>query len=708
MKRLLRNPVFLCLAVTALAAVLRFHDLGWGFPDIYEEGTVVRKAWGFWAWDRDGFDFNPRFFNYPTLYFYVQFGAQAAIRAWGEVTGALPDAEAFRAAYYLHPGLFYGTGRAVTALLGSATVTLLFLIGWRIGGARVAVPAALFLALHALHVHKSRFVEVDVAMTFFVALSSWASLRYLREGRLRDGIVAGAAAGLAAATKYPAAVFLIQPVWAWALRRERGSAAVPVLAVTTAGAAFLLASPYVLLDWPGFLRDFGAERLHMRAGHFGGVAGGFLGAARHFTGGFEPPLALVAAAGAVLAAVRPRGDERLFWPAPFLLFLLLALSRMQAPHYPLPAAPALALLAAVALDRAFSGGKGRRRLLVAATILLLILPARRITAEETARRRGDTRARAREWVERHVPAGALVLMEPYGPQLFTSETRDRYAGDSSFADIRELLLDGTSSRPWYRAVTLPSFSIDVDRSERFYEFTPYQWFEYVVLSADIYERYLGDPERFPAQNRFYRLVKERYDLAARFDPEGGTGPTILVYRPSAPPPSPLEVRLGEGASRDERCLLFLRSVGKLYEERGWADPALRVYEAILRERPDDPEVLFYLGFLLGGSGDPEGGIVYLRRSLDVDPANRQVRMNLGVLLCMAGRLDEGIALFHAMLGEREADPEVHGNLASALLSAGDGAGAERHFRRFLEIAPSHPRAAEIRRFLRERAQGSPR
>ncbi|RPJ46400.1 MAG: phospholipid carrier-dependent glycosyltransferase, partial [Candidatus Latescibacterota bacterium] len=276
MKRFAGGPLFIAIVISGAALAWRLCGIGWGFPDVYEEATSVRKAWGFWGWDGKPFDFNPHFFNYPSFHFYLQFGVQAIVRLFGKLSGRVPDEAAFRAAYYLKPALFVGAGRFLTALLGSLSVFFLYWTGRRLGGARVAVPAALFLALHAVHVEKSRYVEVDVAMTFFVVLSTFY-LAGAASGPARRGLFPGSAAiGLAAATKYPGALFLLHvPMAAWLAGRPDPRRV--LLALLLAASVFAAASPYVLLDRSAFLRDFGAESVHMQEGHFGGGGGGPLG-----------------------------------------------------------------------------------------------------------------------------------------------------------------------------------------------------------------------------------------------------------------------------------------------------------------------------------------------------------------------------------------------------------------------------------------------
>ena len=68
---------------------------------------------------------------------------------------------------------FYLWGRAVTAIMGTATVWLVYRVGMRWGG-RTALLAAVMFAVMPLHVRESHFVLTDVPVTFFVMLDAAA------------------------------------------------------------------------------------------------------------------------------------------------------------------------------------------------------------------------------------------------------------------------------------------------------------------------------------------------------------------------------------------------------------------------------------------------------------------------------------------------------------------------------------------------------
>ena len=154
-------------------------------------------------------------------------------------------------------GSFYLWGRAVTATFGVATVFLVYQVGMR-WGARHALLAAGLMAVLPLHVRYSHYVLTDTLLTFFVTLTLLLSLTAHERGTLGGFVWAGAAAGLAAATKYNGGIALIMPLMAcWmtlALRQRRLKAA--IAAVAACGVAFLVFAPYTLLDLPAFLDNF--------------------------------------------------------------------------------------------------------------------------------------------------------------------------------------------------------------------------------------------------------------------------------------------------------------------------------------------------------------------------------------------------------------------------------------------------------------------
>ena len=148
----------------------------------------------------------------------------------------------------------------MTALLGTATVWVVYRAGMRWGAAHGAARRACMLAVMPLHVRESHYVLTDVPMTFLVMLTLLLSLR-AHERATACGVRPRRRRGRArpARPKYNGVLAVMMPLIACAMT--------PAAASVAAGrdccgsspamlAAFLLAAPYTFLDLPTFLNQF--------------------------------------------------------------------------------------------------------------------------------------------------------------------------------------------------------------------------------------------------------------------------------------------------------------------------------------------------------------------------------------------------------------------------------------------------------------------
>ncbi len=163
-------------------------------------------------------------------------------------------------------------GRLLTVLFGVATVFLVYHIGWRLlGSKQVGLLASLMLAISPTHVSHSQLITPDAFLVFFLLLSFLGSVGVLKEGRSRDYVLAGLGAGLAASTKYNGALILVSLIAAHSIRygrsgSKRGSL---YLGIGLSVAAFLLTTPFALLDWEAFRTGAQFELRHYATGHAG-------------------------------------------------------------------------------------------------------------------------------------------------------------------------------------------------------------------------------------------------------------------------------------------------------------------------------------------------------------------------------------------------------------------------------------------------------
>ncbi|MCX7840451.1 MAG: glycosyltransferase family 39 protein, partial [Anaerolineae bacterium] len=115
-------------------------------------------------------------------------------------------------------GEIHLVGRVLSALFDLTTVLLIFFIGRRMYGVRVALLGALFLAASVLDIQQSHFFTVDTFTNVPILLAFWFALDIAEGKPMRAFVYAGAAFGLALAGRINIAPFAAVLIAAGALR----------------------------------------------------------------------------------------------------------------------------------------------------------------------------------------------------------------------------------------------------------------------------------------------------------------------------------------------------------------------------------------------------------------------------------------------------------------------------------------------------------
>ena len=487
--------------VLIAAAVLRFWAIGRGIPFAVQvdEPEIVERAF---TMMRSG-SMHPHFFDYPGLQIYVQVAVSIARFLAGAISGewsALGQADS---------GSFYLWGRAVTAMFGVATVLLVYQVGMR-WGARHALLAAGLMAVLPLHVRYSHYVLTDTPLTFFVTLTLLLSLSAHERGTLAGFVWAGAAAGLAAATKYNGGLALIMPlITCWmtiGLRTGRLKAALS--AVAACACAFLLLAPYTLLDLPAFLDTFARLAHEYRVATVGDdpVWRLYL---KHLVRQFGWPALLLAGGGIGLGIVRlVRGPGRVRWTLavtfPLVYFWMLSTQRIVYARYLLPITPSLCVLAAaavvsgVSLLRRYEIPRAPRTALIAAlTIAALLPPALISVSGDRDMARTGTVDLAYSWIVQNIPPGSYVVVERR-EMLLPSQYRARYV---------------SQLRP------------------KTYEQWRGEGADYLVASSAAFGSVFGAPERYPREyDEYMRIFTQSRDLTTISPSKGVPGPEFRIFK----------------------------------------------------------------------------------------------------------------------------------------------------------------------------------
>lgn len=422
----------LALAIVLIsAAFLRLWAIHRGIPYAVQvdEPEIVERALNMM---RSG-SLHPHFFDYPGLSLYLQLVVSIVRFVSGAIAGewySLAQATG---------GSFYLWGRIVTALFGVATVLLVYQIGMR-WGARHALLASGLMAVLPLHVRYSHYVLTDTPLTFFVTLTFLLSLVAHERGTLASFVIAGAAAGLAAATKYNGGVALLMPLLAcWMtvpLRPGRLKTALTTIAASAG--AFLLFAPYTILDLPAFLDNFARLANQYRVAVVGESLWVlyFKYLVRHT---FGWPAFLLALGGMGLGIVRlVRGPGRVRWALAVVFSLvyytMLTTQKIVFARYLLPLTPTLCVLAAtgvvsgVSLLRRYEIPRAARTALIAALTIAALLPPALISIRgDRDMARESTVDQAYSWILQNIPAGASIVLERR-VMLLPAQYRTTYVG----------------------------------------------------------------------------------------------------------------------------------------------------------------------------------------------------------------------------------------------------------------------------------------
>lgn len=488
-------------AIVIVAAILRFHGIGAGIPFAIavDEPEIIDRAVGMM---RSG-DYNPHFYDYPAFYIYLQLVVAVVRFLAGVIAGEWQSLSQPTSADFLL------WGRALTAALGTATVLVVYLAGLR-WGTRTALLGAGLMAVMPLHVRESHFVLTDVPVTLWVAVSLLLTLRAHERQRASGYAWAGAAAGLAAATKYPGATALILPLLAvWMAPGTRPSRIVAALAaVAASGAAFLVAAPYTLLDLPGFLNGFA----RLMASYTGAPPAdpAWLTYLKHLRNAVEWPAFILMVAGVGLALVRAvRGAGRVRWTLavafPLLYFWLVSQQALIFARYLLPLLPFVCLLAAaavisgVSLLRRFAIPRALRTALIVALTVATLLPAA-ITSVQFNRMiaKHGTAAQAFDWISQHVPEGSTIVIESAGLVLRHSPFKSHNVRQLRHQDYANYVEKGV---------------------------------DYLVASSQCYGPYLETPHLYPREYAEYMRIFEQSELMATFTASADhPGPELRIFK----------------------------------------------------------------------------------------------------------------------------------------------------------------------------------
>ena len=511
------------LVIVLAGAVIRLVGIRFGDPFVYhpDEWLIARPAMAMVATG----DWNPHNFSYPSLLIDLQAVVAGFLSAVSGASLATGQPWLYPSELAADQFGFVLAGRVIVALLGTATIAVVFETTRRLVGLAGAVAAAAIAALVPLAVEHAHYLTTDIPMTFLCALCLLATVVASQDGRTRWWLAAAVLAGLAGSTKWNGLAVAVVPLLAYVAGRLHLSRPfaiardpVPFAMVAATAVGFVAPTPALLLA-PAEVASWLASSASIYATPDprqtqGTIAFNF--EALVMTLG---PLTAWSLAGMSLLVARLRRgpDSRGAVAIPMFIVAYFVLASLPARYYArnlLPIIPFVAIAGGIALGTLLEQVRriveGRRlpsrtgAAIVAVAFVVSLVPSAAsslgVTADLT---RPDTRDIARAWMLEHVPPSTVIAREIYTPQFDVAEFEP--AGSFFLSDVS---LDG------YRA-----------RGAR-----------YLIASSWVFERFVGKSGT-PTEDAFYRGLFALPEVF-RVDPgRERSGPTIRILRLDPPPVS---------------------------------------------------------------------------------------------------------------------------------------------------------------------------
>ena len=463
-------------------------------------------------------DANPGWFGHPGST--IIYPLAGAYRAWsvlangGALLGPNP---ALSHVFAEHPGPFYLAGRLLSVAYAVLSLPLVFVIGRRLFNMRAALIGTGFAALSPLTIQYAQLVRTDSAGTFFAMLAVWLCLRVNDAPTLRNQLLAGAAIGLAVATRYLLALIAlvlvaVDAMVLWRRARERAVTGRDLWAVAAGlaaiGLGFALATPYFFLEHQTALRNLAFEARSTHPGADGlSTVGNFIWYLTHaLPSALGAPMAICAALGAMLALYRRQAPQLIVLG--FVVAYLCAIS-VPALHWDrwiIQIVPPCALFAAGLVDAvatrlsSWTGGAALPRwaAIVVLVAALCAEPGYDVAIIGARASKPSTRILAREWIIENLPPGSRIAQEWYTAPL---------AGTGFIVSERFSLAEKGSLEAYVG-----------------------EGYRYAVASRGVYGRFLAQPGRYPERVAFYEDLFKRGRLIREWQPsETQGGPEVRIY-----------------------------------------------------------------------------------------------------------------------------------------------------------------------------------
>jgi len=555
------KPDYWLLSLIVVAFILRIWGI-WNadstdeYNEVFEALRVCSGNLNFERWFK-------RFYLYILA---VEYGVYYII---GWIFNLFQSPDDFAVKIIRHSYPLFMLGRITSALLGTGSVWLTYLLGKQLYSRSVGLIAALFLCFNAVNIELSHYARVDACLCFVVLAAFYWIAKIASDDKqsLFWYVFAGILSGIAFQNKMQAVILLFPFAFAhfsrfpWkGFRKALFAKAVFVFSLSYL-LGLVIGNPAVLFAPVSFVNglvSWGSGAYTTPVNETVSTIG-FIAYLNYFYRELGIPQVLLALISLAFVLFYRQKRDLLLLSFILPFYGLMGGSKyLVSPSYMIPLMPFLYLLMARTLNDGlsrFQGFFGEKQLVTTATLLvLLIYPVVNVWKLDLSFTGKNTRVLAKEWIEENIPFGSKILMDSgktinsFAPLIAENEVsiqrtlnrKTREISSNSLQDTTKMVDPGSLKYFEILQQTVPKESYDITSTQfglavQSVEFYIENNFQYFVLSEGMKRSRTSDSFvlRNPEVAIFYSSLDNdnRIELTTKIEPgPKNKGQVFLIYK----------------------------------------------------------------------------------------------------------------------------------------------------------------------------------
>lgn len=438
--------------------------------------------------------------------------------------------------------------RIITAIMGTATVYVVFRIGTELRDSRLGLISSAFLAVLPLHIKYSHYAHVDIPLTLTVAITLWSALQIIKTNNIKWYIITGVLTGMSGAIHYTGFVIGITLIIVHAiliLQKKQYSlkticSRALILGLIAIPISFALCTPYTIIKWSESVRIYTQLSLRGTAGDLGYTRPNFIwpitttspdwGLPFTVSGifwEFNPAIILLAILGFLIILCKRQWNIFVLVGGTIIIMYIAIIGRL--PLYAikrlLPLAPFIVIFAGLAIVEVWNLQKMQiilRHFIVSTVITGVLLYASVLAIGfDVAYMNGSTHSMAVLWAKNHLPHGSFILQ--HAPIRLIDWSDPNFNTER----INEVYANFNADDP----------EVSHDRAKPISDWIAKKRIQYVAMDSRIVDRYFDPtsvklfPETTASYQDFYTKIRTRGKLVYQINPKLWhiAGPRIEIY-----------------------------------------------------------------------------------------------------------------------------------------------------------------------------------